>query len=179
MCIARVKRVYLKIPGIYECRCRIVLRTCRCARWIKHSPHRAEKCRRRAVTAKAPRKAEKARHSYKFDTHLSILTTMSDSSSLASVVHVTFRTWEKVSDEHLLALFHRRFWAKNMEDEEEEWQKTQPQIEGQPEDEDGDRYEGKGRAIDEDDNEAMEEDELEGEATDEDEDGIPGCYPFR
>jgi hypothetical protein len=115
---------------------------------------------------------------------------MSDSSSLASVVHVTFRTWRKVPDEHLLALFHRKFWGKSMEDEEEEWQKAQPQIEGQPEDEDEDRYEGKGRvidedegkgngrAIDEDDNEAMEEDELEGEATDEDEDDIPGCYPF-
>ena len=123
---------------------------------------------------------------------------MSDSPSLASVVHVTFRTWQKVPDGHLLALFHRRFWGKSMEDEEEEWQKAQPQIEGQPEDEDEDRYEGegraideddneamevqecegkgKGRAIDEDDNEAMEEDELEGEAMDDDD--IPGCYPF-
>jgi hypothetical protein len=35
------------------------------------------------------------------------------------------------------------------------------------------------RAIDEDDNGAMDEDELEGEATDEDDDVVPGCYPFR
>ena len=112
------------------------------------------------------------------------------SSSLASVVHVKFRKWQKLVDRHPLALFHARFWGKSMEDEEEEWRKAQPQIEGQPEDEDEGRYEdkgkgraidedaGKGRAIDKDDNETMEEDELEGEATDDDDDDIPGCYPF-
>jgi hypothetical protein len=36
----------------------------------------------------------------------------------------------------------------------------------------------RGRAIDEDEDKAMDEVELEGEATDEDEDVIPGCYPF-
>jgi len=107
---------------------------------------------------------------------------MSDSSSLASVVRVKFRKWQKLADKYPLALFHARFWGKNMKDEEEEWRKAQPQIEGQPEDKDGGRYEGKGkgRVIDEDEDEAMDEDGFEGEATDEDEDEdvIPGCYPF-
>ena len=110
-----------------------------------------------------------------------ILATMSDSSSLASVVRVNFRKkWQKLADGYSLALFHARFWGKSMKDEEEEWRKAQPHIEGQPEDEDESRYEGKGkgRMIDEDEDEAMDEDELEGEATDEDEDAIPGCYPF-
>jgi hypothetical protein len=49
-----------------------------------------------------------------------------------------------------------------MEDEEEEWQKTQTQIEGQPEDEGKDGYKGSGGAIGEDDNEAMEVEEYEG-----------------
>jgi hypothetical protein len=127
----------------------------------------------------------------------SSLATMSDSSSLASVVHVESRKWEKLADDYPLAVFHRRFWGKSMKDEEEEWQKTQPQTESQSKDEDEDRYEGK--AIDDDDNETMEveeyegkgkdkaidedegeveEDQLEDEATDEDEDDIPGCYPF-
>jgi hypothetical protein len=95
-----------------------------------------------------------------------------------------------------------------MEDEKEEWQKSQTQLEDENEDghegsggaigEDDDEamevegYEGKGkgreidedegkwkgRVIDEDDTEAMDEDELEGEATDEDDDVVPGCYPF-
>ena len=50
----------------------------------------------------------------------------------------------------------------SMEDEEEEWQKTQTQIEGQPKDEDKDGYKGSDGAIDEDDNEAMEVEEYEG-----------------
>ena len=49
------------------------------------------------------------------------LATMSDSSSLASVVRVKFRKWQKLDDEYPLALFHARFWGKSMEDEEEEW----------------------------------------------------------
>ncbi|KIM86220.1 hypothetical protein PILCRDRAFT_816150 [Piloderma croceum F 1598] len=103
---------------------------------------------------------------------------MSDSSSLASVVRVEFRTWRKIANGNLLALFHRRFWGKSMEEEEGEWQKTQTQtqtqtqIEGQP-DEDEDRYQGKGRTINEDEDEAMDEDEF-----DDDDDVIPGCYPF-
>src|SRR6202042_1636592 len=90
------------------------------------------------------------------------LATMSDSSSLASVVRVKSRKWQKLDDEPL-ALFHARFWGKSMEDEEKEWRKAQPQIEGQPEDEDEGMYEGKGkgRAVDEDGDEAMEAEEYE------------------
>jgi hypothetical protein len=72
------------------------------------------------------------------------LAIISDSSSLASVAHVKFRKWQKLADECPLALFHARFWGKSMEDEEEEWRKAQPQIEGQPEDDDEGRYEGQG-----------------------------------
>ena len=150
-----------------------------------------------SITKRSPKKPVAA-------TVTSSLATMSDSSSLASVVHVESRKWEKLADDYPLAVFHRRFWGKSMKDEEE-WQKTQSQTESQSKDEDEDRYEGK--AIDDDDNEtmeeyegkgkdnsidedegkgkgraidnkAMEEDELEDQATDEDEDDIPGCYPF-
>jgi hypothetical protein len=100
---------------------------------------------------------------------------MSDSSSLASVVRVKSRQWQKLDDEYPLALFHVRFWGMSMEDEEEEWRKAQPQREGRPEEEDEGRYEGKGkgRAIDEDKDEAMEVEKYEGKgkgrAIDEDE----------
>ena len=65
-------------------------------------------------------------------------------SELTSVVRVC--TWPKVDDQYPIALFHKKFWGKSMEDEEAEWRKTQTQtqIGGQ------DRHE------------AMEEDEDQG-----------------
>jgi hypothetical protein len=73
---------------------------------------------------------------------------MSESSSLASLASVVRnQTWKAEDDETSLALFHKRFWGKSMNDEESEWHRSQIRI-----------------------------DQDQDEITDMDDDIIPGCY---
>jgi hypothetical protein len=85
---------------------------------------------------------------------------MSEPSSLASVVRV--QTWPKTDDKNVLALFHTKFWGKNMKDEESEWCDTQPVS-----------RDNHGVA-DQDGDERMDLDE--DERMDEGDDVISGCY---
>jgi hypothetical protein len=73
----------------------------------------------------------------------------------------------RVSRDYPVAQLHAKFWGKSMDDEEEEWRKTQPPIPST-----GSELQHEDQDIDD----RMDEGADESDGTDRDDDVIPGCY---